>query len=72
MSALLLASEGAHAAAAPTFPVLSVLVLTPVVGALVVALISKRRPELHQAGRGPLLALHRRTGHRRRGAVQAP
>lgn len=44
MSALLLGSEGASAA--PTFPLLSVLILTPVVGALVVALISKRRPEL--------------------------
>ena len=32
--------------ASPAFPVLSAVVLTPVIGALVVALISKRRPEL--------------------------
>ena len=43
MSALLLASEGA---AAPDFPLLSAVVLTPVVGAVIVALVSRRRPEL--------------------------
>ncbi|HWJ98388.1 MAG TPA: NADH-quinone oxidoreductase subunit M [Acidimicrobiales bacterium] len=47
MNPLLLASEGGHATAAnPSWPLLSFLVLTPVFGALVVALISKRRPEL--------------------------
>jgi NADH-quinone oxidoreductase subunit M len=40
-SALLAASSGAT-----DFPILSVTVLTPVVGALTVALLSKRRPEL--------------------------
>jgi NADH-quinone oxidoreductase subunit M len=45
MSALLIASETA-AATEPGFPILSTIVLMPVVGALVVALISKRRPEL--------------------------
>jgi NADH-quinone oxidoreductase subunit M len=38
----LLAAEGAS----PAFPILTAVVLTPMVGALVVALISKRRPEL--------------------------
>ena len=46
MNAFLLASEGGHAAANPSWPLLSFLVLTPVVGALVVAMVSKRRPEL--------------------------
>jgi NADH-quinone oxidoreductase subunit M len=41
MSAVLAAT-----AAAPDFPVLSALVLTPAVGALTVALISKQRPEV--------------------------
>jgi len=34
------------AAAAPDFPILSAVVLTPALGALTVALVSKRRPEL--------------------------
>ena len=34
------------ASSAPGFPILSAVVLTPVIGALVVALISRRRPEL--------------------------
>ncbi|MCU1357809.1 MAG: nuoM [Acidimicrobiales bacterium] len=42
MSALL-AAEGA---ASPSFPILSAVVLTPAIGAIVVALISKRRPEV--------------------------
>ena len=42
MSALLLASEGASSVASPSFPLLSVLILTPVFGALVVALILTR------------------------------
>ena len=36
------------APSAPAFPILSAVVLTPVIGALVVALISRRRPELAQ------------------------
>ncbi|WP_426574313.1 NADH-quinone oxidoreductase subunit M [Aquihabitans sp. McL0605] len=45
MSALLFASETVHTAT-PAFPILSVVILTPVLGALIVALISKRRPEI--------------------------
>jgi NADH-quinone oxidoreductase subunit M len=45
MSALMLASETA-AGTEPGFPILSTIVLMPVVGALVVSLLSKRRPEL--------------------------
>ncbi len=43
MSAVVLASEGA---AQVSFPILSATVLTPVVGSILVALISKRRPEI--------------------------
>lgn len=50
MSALLLA-DATSGAARVGFPILTTVVLTPVVGALVVALVSKRRPELaKQAG----------------------
>ncbi len=42
MSAAVLAAE----AASPGFPILSATVLTPAVGALAVALVSRRRPEL--------------------------
>ncbi|HYI61054.1 MAG TPA: NADH-quinone oxidoreductase subunit M [Acidimicrobiales bacterium] len=42
MSAVLAATEGAHA----TFPLLTTLVVLPAAGALVVGLLSKRRPEL--------------------------
>jgi NADH-quinone oxidoreductase subunit M len=45
MSTLLFASETVHAAS-PAFPILSAVILTPVIGALVVAVISKRRPEI--------------------------
>jgi NADH-quinone oxidoreductase subunit M len=45
MSALLIASDTVSATE-PGFPILSTIVLMPVVGALAVALISKRRPEL--------------------------
>ncbi|MEZ5178075.1 MAG: NADH-quinone oxidoreductase subunit M [Acidimicrobiales bacterium] len=43
MRAVLLASEGA---AQVSFPILSAVVLTPVVGSVLVALISRRRPEV--------------------------
>ena len=43
MSALLAAEGASHS---PGFPILSVLVLTPVVGSIAVALVSKRRPEV--------------------------
>ena len=43
MSATLLASE---AAAQMGFPILSAVVLTPILGAVVVALVSSRRPEI--------------------------
>ena len=43
MSAVLLATEGARSA---SFPILSAVVLVPVIGAVVVSLVSKRRPEL--------------------------
>jgi NADH-quinone oxidoreductase subunit M len=45
MSALLLAAANSGSARVG-FPILTTVVLTPVVGALVVALVSKRRPEL--------------------------
>ncbi|CAN5660454.1 NADH-quinone oxidoreductase subunit M [soil metagenome] len=44
MSALVLAAEASHGA--PDFPILSAVVLTPVVGSILVALMSKRRPEI--------------------------
>ncbi len=43
MSAAVLAAEGA---AQVSFPILSAVVLTPVVGSILVALISRRRPEI--------------------------
>ena len=46
MSSLLLASEGVRAVHSASFPILSAVVLTPVVGSIVVALVSKRRPEI--------------------------
>ena len=45
-SATLLASAGGEAAHAVGFPILSAVVLTPVAGAIAVALVSKRRPEI--------------------------
>ncbi len=44
MSAVVLASEAAHGA--PDFPILTAVIVTPLLGALVVALVSKRRPEV--------------------------
>jgi len=44
MGALVLAAEASHGA--PDFPILSAVVLTPVVGAILTALVSKRRPEV--------------------------
>jgi NADH-quinone oxidoreductase subunit M len=44
MSALLLASEAASAE--PGFPILTTVVLLPIIGAITVALVSRRRPEL--------------------------
>ncbi|MBA3282553.1 MAG: NADH-quinone oxidoreductase subunit M, partial [Acidimicrobiia bacterium] len=46
MNAVLLAAEGAETARRVDFPILSAVVLTPVVGAVLVALVSKRRPEI--------------------------
>ena len=46
MSALLLAAEGGETARQVGFPILSTVVLLPVVGSIVVALVSKRRPEI--------------------------
>ena len=46
MSPLLLAVQDAEAAESVSFPILSALVLTPVVGAVLVAMVSKRRPEI--------------------------
>ena len=46
MSALLLAGAGPETARQVGFPILSTVVLVPVIGSIVVALISKRRPEI--------------------------
>ena len=46
MPALLIAAEGAEAAYGVSFPILSAVVLTPVVGAILVTVISERRPEI--------------------------
>jgi NADH-quinone oxidoreductase subunit M len=45
MNAMLLAAEGAHAIG---FPVLTAIVLTPIIGAIVIALVPRSRPDMHR------------------------